>query len=272
MIIVGERINTSRKAIGAAVASRDVAFIQNEAKQQFEAGATHIDVNAGTLVYEEPEALEWLVRIVQEVVDAPLCIDSPNPKAIERALKSHRGKAIINSITAEKERFNAILPLVKDYGCSVVALCMDDSGMPETANDRLRIVKVLADSLTKKGIKPDDVYFDPLVKPISTGSQSGMEVLDTIRRIIKDFPGYHTICGLSNISFGLPNRKHLNQSFLVMCIGAGMDSFIVDPLDQRLMANLYAARALAGMDKFCLQYLKAHRAGMFEFKKENSLF
>lgn len=267
MLIVGERINTSRKAIGPAVVNRDVAFIQNEAKMQFEAGATHIDVNAGTLVYEEPEALEWLVKTVQEAVDAPLCIDSPNPKAIEKALKVHKGKALINSITAEKERFNAILPLVKEYGCSVVALCMDDSGMPETADDRLRIVKVLVDDLTKEGIKPDDVYFDPLVKPISTGSTFGVEVLDTIRGIVKDFPGFHTICGLSNISFGLPNRKLLNQAFLVMCAGAGMDSFIIDPLDQRLMANLIAARALAGMDDYCMGYLTAHRKGLFEFKE-----
>jgi len=267
MLIVGERINSSRKVIGSAVVNRDAAFIQSEAKIQLAAGATHIDVNAGTQVYEEPEALEWLVKTVQEVVDAPCSIDSPNPKAIEKALKAHKGKALVNSITGEKERFDAILPLVKDFGCSVVALCMDDTGMPKTADDRLRVVKVLAEDLTRAGVKPEEVYFDPLVKPISIGSTSGVEVLDTIRGIKKGFPGFNTICGLGNISFGLPNRKLLDQAFLVMCIGAGTDSFIVDPLDKRLMANLITARALAGMDDYCMGFLTAHREGKFEFRE-----
>lgn len=264
MLIVGERINTSRKAIAPAVESRDAEFIIDTAAKQFEAGAAYIDVNAGTLLAEEPEALEWLVKTVQGAVDAPLTIDSPNPVAIERALKAHKGKAMINSITAEKDRYGKVLPLVKEYGTKVIALSMGDEGIPTSYEGRINVARELVGNLVNEGVKLDDIYVDPLVYPIATGSNYGIAVLDTIENIMKEFPGVHTICGLSNVSHGLPVRKLLNQAFLVLCIRAGLDAAIIDPIDARLMSLLYAAEALVGRDEFCAEYLTAAREGKFE--------
>ncbi len=265
MIIIGEKINTSIKAIRPAVENMDAAFIQDVAKKQAEAGAHYIDVNCGTFPFKEPELLEWLVNTVQETVDLPLCIDSPNPKALSRALKANKnGKPLINSITAEKQRFNEIFPLVLEYNTSIIALCMDDDGMPETADDRVRIAEKLLNDMTKEGVKPEDIYFDPMVRPIGTGSHYGVVALDTIRRIMTEFPGVHTTCGLSNISFGLPKRKLINQAFLILAIGAGLDSAILDPLDKKIMSFVYAAELVNNKDEYCMNYLTAFREDKLE--------
>jgi len=261
MIIIGELINTSRKAIGPAVDQRDKAYIQEVARKQVEGGAHYVDVNAGTKIHNEPEILTWLVKTVQEAVDVPLCIDSPNPKAIEAALEVHKGQALVNSITAEKERYKTILPLLVKYKARVVTLCMDDTGMPETAAQRLAIVDVLAKGLLDAGVKREDIFFDPLVKPVSVNTHFGVEVLETIRNIHQKYEGVHTTCGLSNVSFGLPGRKLLNQAFLVLCMAHGMDSVILDPLDKTMMSLLIASKALLGRDEYCVEYLSAYREG-----------
>lgn len=265
MLIVGELINTSRKDIKPAVESKDAAYIQKIAKEQVEAGANYIDVNCGTQVFNEPEVMEWLVKTVQEAVDAPLCIDSPNPKALEVGLAlTKTKKPMVNSITAEKERFEIILPLVQKYNAKVVALCMDDSGMPETAEDRIVIVDKLIKDLTSNGVAEDDIYLDPLVKPVSTGDKAGLEVLETVRYIRENYPKVHSICGLSNISYGLPNRKILNQTFMIQTITMGMDAYILNPLDKKMMGFMYSSMALLGQDPFCGKYLTAHRSGLYE--------
>ena len=261
MIIIGELINTSRKAVAEAVEKKDTGFIQTIARKQVDAGAHYIDVNAGTRIEDEAEVLPWLVEVVQEAVDTPLCIDSPNPNAIEEALKKHRGRALINSITDEKERFDQILPLVLEYNAKVVALCMDDEiGMPDTADQRIIIVNSLVGKLMGAGIKGEDIFFDPLIKPISVNIKYGNEVLEAIARIKESFPEVHVTCGLSNISFGLPGRKEVNQAFLVLCMAKGMDSAIIDPLDERLMSLLFSTRTLLGKDRFCRDYLKYQRS------------
>lgn len=264
MLIVGERINTSRKAIAPAVENRDAEFIIDTARKQFEAGANYIDANAGTLLKGEPDALEWLVTTIQDAVDAPICIDSPNPEAISRALKVHKGQAMINSITAEKERYNGIVPLVKEYNAKVIALAMGDGGIPDNAEGRIAVARDLIDKLTGEGVKLENIYVDPLVYPVATGPQYGRAVLDTIRTVRSEYPGVHAICGLSNVSHGLPVRKLLNQAFLVMCIEAGLDAAIIDPLDQRLMSLIYASEAILGCDEYCTDYLMAAREGKFE--------
>lgn len=264
MLIVGERINTSRHAIEPAVKNRDKDLILQVAREQIAAGASFVDVNAGTLVDEEPEALKWLVQTIQSEIDVSLCIDSPNPLAIEAALKVHKGKAMVNSVTAEEERFERIASLVKDYGASVVALCMDGVEIPQGAQGRFEVASVLVERLTSMGIPIEDIYIDPLVQPISTGAESGLVVLETISQIMEGFKGIHTICGLSNISFGLPSRKLLNQTFLVMCMMAGLDSAILDPLDNRIMALIKAGNAILAKDEFCLEYITAYRDGKFE--------
>lgn len=265
MLIVGELINTSRKPIKPAVENRDAAFIKELAQRQVDAGADYVDVNCGTMVFNEEETMAWLVETVQEQVAVPLCIDTPNPKALEVALSLIKhGQPMINSITAEKDRFATILPLVLKYNAKIVGLCMDDSGMPETAADRLRIADNLVHDMVAAGVPQDDVYLDPLVKPVSTGDKAGLEVLETIFGIRQKYPKVHGICGLSNISYGLPNRKVLNQAFVIQTMTMGMDSYILDPLDKTMMGFVYASQALLGKDEFCLKYLTAHRNGLYQ--------
>lgn len=265
MIIIGEKINSSLKAIRPAMENYDAAAIQDLAKKQYEAGATFIDINAGMFIDDEPERVEWLVNTVQEVVDAPLAIDSPNPLALERGLKViKKGKPIINSITDEKARFNAVMPLVIKYNTGIIALCMDDKGMPETIDERVTIAERLVDKLTKEGVKLDDIYIDPMVRPIGTGSQYGTVAIETIRKVKQEFPEAHIACGLSNISFGIPARKLVNQAFLIVAMSAGMDGAIMDPLDRKLMSFIYATEALMGQDDYCMNYLTRFREGLLE--------
>jgi 5-methyltetrahydrofolate--homocysteine methyltransferase len=261
MLIVGERINTTRKSIDAAVEARNAELISGEAQKQTEAGADLIDVNAGTRLKTETADMEWLVNVVQEVVDNRLCIDSPNPEVIEVGIKLARQKPLVNSITAEAERIDAIMPMVKEYGTSVVALTMDEAGMPRTGKDRHGIACKIIDMISEYSIPMDDIYFDPLVQPIGSNPDQGLAVLEGIKLIRSSFPDAHIICGLSNISFGLPDRKLLNRIFLPMAALAGLDAAIMDPTDKPLMSSLMASCALLAQDEFCLNYIRAWREG-----------
>ena len=264
MEIIGERINTSRKHIHKAVSERDAAYIQEQVRMQDKAGADYIDVNAGTSVSGEVADLEWLMDTVQEVTDKPLCIDSANPVAIESALKrSKNGVPIVNSITGERKRIDNILPLVKEYNTKVVALTMDDSGMPENLEKRVDVAKKLADRLTSEGISLDRVYFDTLIRPISTNPDQVSYVLQAVSIIMKELKGAHTICGLSNVSFGLPKRNHINRTFLSLMINAGLDTAIIDPTEPNMISTIYATQALIGKDNFCMEYITADREGKY---------
>jgi cobalamin-dependent methionine synthase I len=264
VIIIGELINASRKTIGKAIEERDAFAIRQVAVDQAAAGADYIDVNAGIFVGREPEYLKWLVQTVQEATDKPCAIDSPDPKAIEAGLSVHKGTPMVNSISLEKDRYDNLLPLIAGTDRKVIALCMSDDGMPETVDDRLKIAEKLINSLTQNNVKVENIFVDPLVQPMSVNNSFGMEFLDAVEQIMKRFPGIHTACGLSNISYGLPARKFLNQTFMIMAIAKGLDGAIINPLDQRMMANITAAEALAGRDGYCMKYLKAYRAGKFE--------
>ncbi|MCL1993883.1 MAG: methyltetrahydrofolate cobalamin methyltransferase [Spirochaetes bacterium] len=265
MIIIGEKINSTLKAVRPAIENYDAEVIKNLAKAQTDAGATYIDVNAGMFLHDEPERVQWLVETIQSAVSTPLCIDSPRATAIEAGCKYNKnGKPIINSLTDEKERYDEILPIVLKYNTGIVALCMDDNGMPEDAEGRIRIGERLINKLAKEGVKHEDIYIDPLVRPIGTGSHYGLAAIETIRTIKKNFPEVHIACGLSNVSFGLPNRKLINQTFLVAAIAAGMDGAILDPLDKKIMAFVYASEALTGADDFCVTYLEKFREGLLD--------
>jgi len=264
MILVGELINSSRKAVAAAVQARDESTIQKLARDQAETKIQYIDVNAGVFRDLEAERLTWLIRTVQGVVDLPCCIDSPEPRAIEAALSVHRGTAMINSISLEKKRCDSLLPLIAGTDLKIVALCTGDSGMPRTAEDRVRVAQDLVALLLRHNVKLEDIYVDPLVQPIATEQSLGREFLTAIERIMGLFSGIHTICGLSNVSFGLPLRKFLNQTFMSMAIGKGLDAAILDPLDKRMMAIILGAEALAGKDRFCTNFLRAYREGRLE--------
>lgn len=266
MIIIGELINASRKSIGTAIEARDAAAIQKVAKAQAEAGADYIDVNAGIFVGKEAQHLKWLVETVQQVVDTPCAIDSPDPAAIEAALSVHRGTALINSISLEKARYENLLPIVAGTDLKVIALCMSDAGMPQTVADRLKIADRLVNGLLQKNIRIGDIFVDPLVQPVSVDNRFGVAFLDAIEEIRVRFAGVHTACGLSNISYGLPARPFLNRTFMVMAIAKGLDGAIVNPLDKQMMAAITAAEALAGEDEYCTSFLKAYRAGAFEIQ------
>lgn len=261
MLIVGERINSTRKRINKAVRDRDADRIKREATTQVAAGADYIDINAGTSVARETEDLKWLVETVQSATDAPLCIDSANPEALSAALDLVTHTPIINSITAEAARKDAILPLVLKSGAGIVALLMGDAGMPEDAAGRIAVAETLIPELEEAGIPRDRIYIDPLVRPISTDTKQSTAVLETVRTVMTGWPGVHTVCGLSNISFGLPARSVLNTTFLALMIEAGLDGAIIDPTEPRMVATIAAAEALLGNDDFCMGYIQAHRAG-----------
>ena len=264
MLIVGELINASRKAVKEQIETKDAEAVAKLAAEQVAAGADYVDVNAGVFVGQEPYYLRWLVETVQGAAGWPCCIDSPDPRAVEKALSVHRGAAMINSISLETERYDNLLPMVAGSGCKVVALCMSDEGMPQTADQRLAIADRLINGLVKANVPADDIYVDPLVQPVATNHEFGVEFLQAVKRITLEYPDVHTMCGLSNISFGLPKRKFLNQTFMVMAVANGLDGAIVNPLDRRMMANIVSAEALAGKDKYSMNYLKAFRAGLLE--------
>jgi 5-methyltetrahydrofolate--homocysteine methyltransferase len=264
MIIIGELINASRKAIGVAIEAGDADTIQKEAKDQTEAGADFIDVNAGIFVGKEPEYLKWLVQTVQDVTETPCAIDSPDPGAVEAALSVHQGIPMINSISLEKERYDNLMPIVAGTDMKVIALCMSDEGMPQTVDDRLKIAEKLVNGLVQNNVSVENIFVDPLVQPLSVNDLFGLEFLNAIELIMKRFEGVHTACGLSNISYGLPARKFMNQTFMAMAIAKGLDGAIVNPLDKKMMANIIAAEALVGKDEFCTNYIAAYRAQKLE--------
>ncbi|MDR0355597.1 MAG: methyltetrahydrofolate cobalamin methyltransferase [Deltaproteobacteria bacterium] len=262
MIIVGELINASRKAVGEAIEKGDAEYIKSVAMDEDKAGANYIDVNAGIFVGKEADYLKWLTTTVQEVSEKPCALDSPDPLAIEAALAVHKGTPMINSISLEKDRWEKLLPLVAGTDFKVVALCMSDEGMPTTCADRLVIADKLVEGLTAKGVAIENIYVDPLVQPLGTNHTFGLEFINTVAAIKERYPNIHFMCGLSNISYGLPERKFINRIFMAQAIYAGLDGAIMNPLDQPMMGAIAAAEALAGRDRMCVKYLKAFRAGL----------
>lgn len=265
MIVIGEKINTSIKPVQTAVQNYDDAFIKDIAKKQMQNGAGYLDVNCGTFLEDESVRMKWLIEVVQDTVDIPLCIDSPNPKAIEEGLKVNKKESpIINSITAEKDRWESILPLIVNYKTKIIALCMDDNGIPENPEGRVDIARRMAEEMARKGINEENIYFDPMVQPVSTDSRNALVTLETIKKIRQEIPKANVVCGLSNISYGLPARKLLNQSFVVAAVLAGLGAAIIDPLDRRLMSLVYAADTIAGNDDYCMNFIGKYREGSLE--------
>ncbi len=264
MLIIGERINSSRRSIAEAISSRDKAFIQREAQAQAEAGADYIDVNTGAFIGEEAECLKWTIDAVQETCDLPLCIDSPDAGVIREVLPLAKTTPMINSISLEPARLEEILRLVVDHKTKVIGLCQSEDSMADATEAKLELAEKLVEKVKAAGVEPDDLYIDPLVYPLSTDNKSATATLDAIDLIMKKLPGVHTICGLTNVSFGLPSRKLVNRTFLVAAIMRGLDAAILDPTDKQLYGALRAGIAVAGRDDFCMGYIRAFRAGRFE--------
>ena len=267
MIIIGELINGTRKRIKQALADRDSAYIAKLVKQQDEAGASFIDLNPGTVGDQEVADAVWLVQVAQAATEKPLCFDTPNPAAMAAAFEAYTGSAVpmINSISLEPERLATMLPLVKDAGCNVIALSLGDAGMPTRPGDREKAALPLLDLLVDQaGLPPERIFMDPIITPVSTQAEVVGLICGAVRAIKEHNPKAHVTSGLSNISFGLPNRKLLNRVAVTLFMEAGRDSAVMDPLDAQIMAQIFATEALLSCDEYCMNYLTAFRAGKLE--------
>ena len=262
MLIIAERINATRKRVGAAFAARDAAFIQDEATRQAAAGAHYLDVNAAFSPDAERDLMAWAVETIRAVTDKPLSIDSANPAAARAGLALlPKGTAFLNSISGEQARLDAMLPMAVEFETKVVALAMDDRGMPATIDDRWRAIERIFAATDKAGIPRDRLYIDPLVRPVATNPDQAGQCLEMIRQIRARGGGAGTVVGLSNVSYGLPVRRHLNRTFLALCGGAGLSAAIIDPLEPDMMSTVLAAACLTGEDSDCMNYITAQREG-----------
>ncbi|MFC2009702.1 dihydropteroate synthase [Chloroflexota bacterium] len=264
MLVIGENINASNKSVAEAINKKDVEFLQGLAKAQTEAGADFIDVNSGMASQEHGiVTMEWLMGLVQDATNKPLVIDSDNTDIIKVALNKYSGeKVMINSVTAEKERLVPIGSLAAERQALLVALAMGGDGIPNNVDDRLAACDLIITHLTGLGMKEEQIFFDPLVLPISVDPNQGLVTLKTIEQIKVRYPGANTVMGLSNISYGLPQRNMVNRGFMLMAIYAGLDAAILNPLDAKMMAIMKVADMLVGKDPSCRRYIRAHRQGI----------
>lgn len=257
--VIGERINpTGKKLLKEALRSGNLDYILREAIAQVDAGAHILDVNVGLPEINEEEIMEKIVQEIQSILDVPLQIDSTNPKAIEKGLRIYNGKAIVNSVNGEDKVLERILPIVKKYGAAVVGLTLDERGIPKTAEARFEIAEKIVDRALSYGIKREDVYIDCLTLTAAAQQEEVQETLKTIQ-LVKKHLNVKTVLGVSNVSFGLPNRDLLNRTFLAASIFAGLDLPIINPLDQGMMETIVASQVLWNQDKSAEAYLKYHQ-------------
>jgi 5-methyltetrahydrofolate--homocysteine methyltransferase len=262
MIIIGERINSTRESISAALVARDADQILSEARRQLDAGSAYLDVNTAMMRAAEPEVMAWVIELIQgELPDALIAIDSADPVAVEAGFIVHKGRPLLNSINGEKQRMDALIPLIREYNPRVIGLTINDEGISQDADKRYGIGADLIELLSKNDCDLDDIFIDPLIFPVSAELQAGNISLAIMKRLKENYPGVHTVCGLSNISFGLPERRLINQVYMVLAMGHGLDAAIIDPLDRRMMASIITANTLLGQDRVCKNYLKAYRCG-----------
>ena len=262
MIIIGENINGTLASVREAIEQRDAESITRLATSQADAGADYIDVNVGTGTVDEAGSMEWALEVVRNATDKPVSLDSSNPAVLMKGLElCGESRPFINSANGELSKTECILPLAAEYNCPIVALPMDESGIPDTPEGRLEICHRILESAGRWGVPESDLFFDPLVIPVSTEHRQGRLTLDTLSIIKSELPGVSTVLGLSNISFGLPKRYLLNRSLLTMAVFVGLDAVLMDPTDAGLKAALRAAEVVAGDDEFCRRYLKAYRQG-----------
>jgi 5-methyltetrahydrofolate--homocysteine methyltransferase len=258
-VIIGERINpTGRKILAAEMAAGDFTRVDADARAQVEAGAHMLDVNAGIPLADEPAILARAVQLVQSITDVPLSIDSSIVAALEAGLAVYKGKALVNSVTGEEERLQAVLPLVKKHGAAVIAISNDETGISEDPDVRYAVAKKIVDRASDYGIPAADIVVDPLVMPIGAINQAGVQVMRLVHRLRTELK-VNTSCGASNISFGLPNRDGINAAFLTMAIGAGMTSAITNPLHLDVVRACMGADVMMGHDPDCARWIRRFR-------------
>ena len=258
-VVIGERINpTGRKLLTEEMKAGKLDRVLQDAEAQVLAGAQMLDVNAGVPLADEPKILADSIKLIQENFDIPLCIDSSIIAALESGLEAYKGKALLNSVTGEEDKLETVLPLVKKYGCAVIGISNDDTGISEDINVRFEVAKKIVERAMDHGIAKEDVVIDPLVMPIGAINSAGKQVTALIKMLQNDL-GVNTTCGASNLSFGLPNRLGLNTAFIAMAIGAGMTSAITNPLEKEIMQSVRAANVVVGNDPECTDWIANYR-------------
>ena len=258
-VMIGERINpTGRKILAAEMAAGDFSRVEADARAQVAAGAHMLDVNAGIPLADEPAFLAKAVQLVQSITDVPLSIDSSIVAALEAGLAVYKGKALVNSVTGEEERLEAVLPLVKKYGAAVVAISNDETGISEDPDVRFEVAKKIVHRAIDHGIPACDVVVDPLVMPIGAINKAGVQVMHLLHRLRNELK-VNTTCGASNISFGLPAREGITAAFLITAIGAGMTSAIMNPLHAEIVRAVMGADVMMGHDPDCARWIRKFR-------------
>ena len=263
-VMIGERINpTGRKLLSEEMSKGDFSRVEQDTLAQVAAGAQMLDVNAGIPLADEPKILADIIKLVQSLTDVPLSIDSSIVAALQAGLEVYQGKALLNSVTGEEERLEAVLPLVKKYSCAVVAISNDETGISEDPDVRFAVAKKIVDRAKDYGIPSSDIVVDPLVMPIGALNSAGMQVIKLVRRLQEELK-VNTTCGASNVSFGLPNRNGINSAFLTMAIASGLTSAITNPLHESVMQSVLGADVMMGNDPNCVRWIKRYRQPVTE--------
>lgn len=262
MILIGEKLNSSIPAAKALMEARDASAVVELARAQADAGANFIDINAGMFLDEEPAVLAWLAGTLA-AEGFRLSVDSPSHAAVKAALEAAGTEGnLINSVTLEPERFENMTSLACAHRCGLVALCQPEDG-EETAEARLAASRELVTGLTARGVAPEDIYLDPMLRPLGADNAAGTDATAAVAALRAQHPASHIVCGLSNLSFGLPKRRLLNRAFAVAAVVNGLDAAILDPLDRELLGQIAAAEAIAGRDEYCMEYIAKCREGRF---------
>lgn len=262
MIIIGEKINGSIPSVAKAIAERDSEFIKDRARKQAAAGATYIDCCASVEEDVEVETLKWMIDCIQEVTDLPISVDSPSADVLAQIFPHCKRPGLINSVSMEGDKVDKIFPLIADTKWEVICLLSDDTGIPKSAEDRLRVFEKLMVKAKEYGIKPDRMHIDPLIEMLCTSEDGISMIEEVITTVRKQYPSIHITAAVSNISFNLPVRKLINLGFTVLAMKAGLDSAILDPTNRDLLGVIYATEALLGNDEFCMEYIGAYRDGL----------
>ena len=258
-VIIGERINpTNRKLLAEEMKAGNLERVQQDAMSQINAGAQILDVNAGVPLADEPKILADSIKLIQSISDVPLCIDSSIVEALKCGLEAYQGKALLNSVTGEEERLETVLPLVKQFGCAVIGISNDDSGISEDINVRFEVAKKIVERAMDYGIPKEDILIDPLVMPIGAINDAGKQVIELIKKLQNELQ-VNTTCGASNLSFGLPNRHGLNTAFIAMAIANGMPCAITNPLEKEIMQSIRGANVVMGHDPECSDWIMNYR-------------
>ena len=268
MLIIGEKLNGAIKSVAAAIQKKDALFIRGLASRQLDQRADYLDICSG-VPKGDADVLKWMIGLIEK--DHPgvsFSLDSPNPETILECMPLCKNPGMINSVSLEGSKIEKIFPVLREQKeWKVIALLLDETGMPETVEKRMDSFHRIVEKAGEYGIAMDRIYFDPLVFTVGTSPDSFLNFIGTADKIKEEYPDAHIVSGLSNISYGLPYRKAVNHAFLIGAMMHGMDSAIMDPLNRDMLGGVYAAEVLLGIDEYCIEYLTAYREDLFGVQK-----